>query len=290
MKHLFFAAFVSSLIVTVSCGPPAPQPETGTVRSIHDLAVDVNDRTMTVSWSVSGDALIVGYNIYITDEPLVGKYPDGNYPDHIEPFNHTPFAGDTDPSDGIEHFDALGLENGRQYYVSVRVVNADRSLSRPSEEQAAICGPRGEITLLTRFTGDNDGFSFTLNKHVRADAVENDLYFYSKDGVDYLASPSRLDGFLRATRLSAGPVLREMVRGILDGGVLSNPQHTLLRSANFVERVEVIPGSIIHVQTPEQGIAVLLVLDFEGQGEGRRAKLAYAYDPSGASFKHEPQS
>ncbi len=275
MKLFSLAALVISLIVVVSCGPPAPQPESGTARGIQDLEVDVNDQMMTVSWKVFGDALIVGYNIYIAEEPLVGNYPDGNYPDYIEPFNHTAFAGDTDPSDGIEHFEALGLENGRQYYVSVRVVNPGRSLSRSSEEKAVICGPRGEISLLTRFTGDNDGFSFAQNKHVRADATENDLYFYSKDGVDYLVSPSRLDGFLRETRLS-----RFEAAGTLDEIMLSRGD----RSSSPSDRLTISGGMWVVIDTPGGGQALLKVLGFTGSGEDRHVELFYAYDPSGSWF------
>jgi hypothetical protein len=276
MMHKCGLVFLTLIAVILACGPPpTPQPETGTARDIQDLDVDVNDRMMTVSWKVSGDALMIGFNIYITEEPLVGKHPDGNYPDHIEPFNHTPFAGDTDPSDGIEYFEALGLENGRRYYVSVRVVNADRSLSRSSEEQAVICGPRGEMVLLTRFTGNKDGYSFAQNKHVRADATTNDLYYYSKDGKDYLASPSRLDGFLRETRLrllKAGGSFDELV--LVRGG----------KRAETSDRIVVSQGQWIEIDTPDGGQALVQVLGFDGDGSARKVRLYYAFDPSGSWF------
>jgi hypothetical protein len=215
--------------------------------------------------------MMSGYNIYISREPLVDRYPGSELPPTVKPFNNVPFPGDTDPSDGIQHFPAEGLENGVKYYVSVRVVNTDRSLSKPSNEVAAVCGPRGEIELSMRFKSDHDGFSFTQNGYVRADQLDNDLYFHSKDGTDYLVSPHRLNGFLKVSKLYPLPFKGafEDVKEKVAALELNSPS----------DKVAVKPGDWVLLATPDNKHALIKVLDVTGTGENRRIKLFYAYNP-----------
>ena len=94
------------LAVTIVFGCKAPQPGSETVgRTPHDLKVDVNDKSMSVSWHVRGSGLFSGYNIYISEEPLASVYPSNDLPQSVRPHNTTPFAGDTNPDDGTEQPD-----------------------------------------------------------------------------------------------------------------------------------------------------------------------------------------
>ncbi len=187
----------------------------------------------------------------------------------MQPFNRIPFAGDTNPDDGIQHFMAEGLENGVKYYVSVRVVYPDGTLSRSSAEIPVVCGPRGEIELSFRFRSEHDGYSFAKDHYVRANALDNDLYFYTKDGIDYLGSPSRLDGFLRTNNFSTLPFRGEL-------GEIRSQVATLGRLP-FGDRIVINEGDWILMRTPEDRYALIHILGFSGQGVKRSVRLFFAY-------------
>ena len=267
MKKLFAASVIFSLLL--SCGPPGPsgEGEMGCVPA--DVNADVNREKMTVSWIPNCDRVSSGYNIYISQEPLAAAYPGTQLSEEIIPHNHMPFLGDTDPSDGRENYEAEGLTDGLPYYVSVRIVFPDGSLSKPSEEIIVVCGARGEIELSMRFKSDRDGFSFRGNEYVRADGVDNDLYFFSKDGVDYIGPPRRLGGFLRSTRLAVLPI----------GGEFEDIIPALKFSSPLSERVVVRIGDWLHIITVDGGQAVLRVKNFAGHGGLRRVVLQYAFTP-----------
>ena len=273
MRHFLIASIVLLAVVLlltgVGCGPKKVADETATGCCPEDLQVEVNDGRMDVQWTADCSNLISGYNIYISEKPLVAKYPGAALPETVEPFNHSTYAGDTNPDDGVEHFIAESLENGKEYYVSVRVVNPDRTMSRPSNEVLAVCGPRGEMEISIRYKSERDGYSFDKNEHVRADDMANDLYFFSKDGVDYLASPSRLDGFLKANRFG-----KLKAKGDLARIVQALPK---LKSQPKDEKLAVKKGDWVHLRTVDKTNALLKVLDVRGEGNQRTIKLYFAY-------------
>jgi hypothetical protein len=271
MRLLFrMAVAVLILAFATTCGPPKTA-ETGPLQAPRDIKVEVNDSKLVVSWRPTGDRLISGYNIYISRQPLTDRYPGVNLPATIEPHNQTIFAGDTDPSDGIEHYEALGLHNGVPYYVSVRTVYPDLSLSLPSNEVEVVCGPRGEIELSVRYHGDHDGYSFGQAEYVTADGDANDLYFFSKDGTDFLASPSRLGGFLQQT----------LFCHVRSGGDLADAEATKaqMRQQPDEERIAITVNDWLWIETADGGQGLLKVLSFNGEGLDRRVSLYYAYMP-----------
>ncbi|RME25846.1 MAG: hypothetical protein D6800_07170 [Candidatus Zixiibacteriota bacterium] len=260
-------SYVFLLLVLAGCQPGTE----GTTPNVYpyDLHVEVADHTMTVSWKRHGNAAIAGYNIYLSEQPLVTKYPGNKLPPDIKPFNRVVFPGDTNPDDGIEHFIAKHLENGKRYYVSVRVVFPDRSLSKPTAEIAAACGPRGTITLGNRYVVQPDGYSFVKDTFVKVDGLENDIYFFSKDAqTNYLSSPHRLGGFLRHTRLAALPY-----RGTLEEVLAQLQTHPV---TEFDDRVKVTKGMWLYGKTDEGYPLLLHVLDLTGSGTERRVTLFYA--------------
>ncbi len=267
-----FVRFIS-LVLTITfvfgCAAKkvADESPTGCVPS--EVKVETADRSMTVIFTPSCGQLISGYYIYISEEPLSAYAQDTVLPGSIKPFNLASFSGDTDPDDGVERFEADRLENGKKYFVSVRTIFPDRTLSRSSTEIPAVCGPRGEMQLSIRYKSDRDGFSFKQNGYVSADNLANDLYFYSKDGKDFLASPVRLDGFLRDNRLA---------RLSLEGEY--EQVKTRLTAAAEIpeqERIEVKKGDWVLLYTADKSFALLQVLDFSGAGEKRVVRLFYAY-------------
>ncbi|MBN1211231.1 MAG: hypothetical protein JXA92_01520 [candidate division Zixibacteria bacterium] len=264
-----------SLVILIglllSCAPKKEVSEAPTDIYPYDLKIAVDKGTMTLSWKTHGDGLKSGYNIYISREPLVEKYPGRNLPSSVRPFNPVNYPGDTNPDDSVTYFTAEYLEDGVKYYVSVRVNYTDRTLSRPSNEVVAVCGARSEFNLAFRYRSENDGYSFFKDEPVRADAVDNDIYFYAKDGVDYLASPSRLDGFLRKNRfrvLSLKGVF-DFVKDKVNGSNVTPDE----------DRVEIKKGDWVLVETVENTHALLQVLDFIGDGEEREVKLFLAFSP-----------
>lgn len=268
---IFFLSSLLSVALLAGCAPQKAVREVAELCYPYDASVEVNNRQMTVAWRTNCHRLMSGYFIYISKEPLVEKYPGTEMPASVIPFNHIPFPGDTNPEDEIEHFVAEGLNNGVKYYVSVRVVNPDRTLSKPSNEVAVVCGPRGEMHLSIRYKSDKDGFSFEKNTPVRADDLDNDLYFHSRDGNDYLVSPNRLDGFLKANKFLVLPF-----KGDFDQVKMKLP--TLGKNPDS-DRVVVREGNWVYILTSENKYALVKVLSVSGEGERRSLKLFYAYSP-----------
>ncbi len=261
---------ITAPLLLFSCGPQKVFDETSKNCYPENLQVDVNSGTMDVYWQMNCERLISGYNIYISENPIAADHPGTNLPRNIKPFNLEPFAGDTNPDDAYEHFIADQLENGKKYYVSVRVVNPDLSLSRPSNEIVAICGPSGEIELSIRYKSDKDGFSFDRNEYVRADALDNDFYFYSNKGEDYLNSPSKLDGFLRQNLL----IKLKMSGTFADVRTKTEKLSRLPKD----ERVRVKKGDWLRLRTSDGANALIKVLDIYGEGKERKIKLFFVYN------------
>ncbi|UCC45579.1 MAG: fibronectin type III domain-containing protein [Candidatus Zixiibacteriota bacterium] len=261
---------ITVLIVSlaVGCGPGKMADETGR-GAPRNLEVKPDHQMLELSWTKHTDALITGYNIYISRQPLREDYPGSTLPSGVAPFNPSPFPGDTNPDDGVEHFTAEELENGVSYYVTIRMVYPDGTLSPPSREIEVVCNPRGEVVLSIRYESDRDGYSFAGDHYVRADNEENDLYFFSKDGIDYLASPDRLDGFLKSNNYS---VLT--TKGSLDeASAEANRQGQRLWS----DRVMIDTGDWLLMRSPSGERVLINVLGLEGSGSDRQVRLFFAY-------------
>jgi hypothetical protein len=254
--------------MVVGCGPKGSR-ETGAGCRPFDLKIEPDHKTLTILWKINCDHLTSGYNIYISDEPLSKKYPGRKFPESIKPFNTTIFPGDTDPNDGLEHFKAKGLENGRKYYVSVRTVMSDLTMSRPSKEIAVSCGVHRVIQLATRYTGEQDGFSLERGEYVRVNDLANDLYFFSRDGVDFISSPNLLDGFLRMSRMEKLSLQGSMaeVKARLPGQYLKP----------YENRIRVKSGEWFMLRTDDGKDALVKVLSFDGEGDDRTVKLQVGY-------------
>jgi hypothetical protein len=235
------------------------------------LFADVASHRATVNWKTSGGGLIGGYNIYISKDVVVGRYPDTMLPAYVQPYNSEPYPGDTNPDDSVVTYVAENLENGVIYYVSVRVIYRDGSLSMPSNEVAIVCGPRGELELPVRYSSTNDGYSFEKETYVSADSPDNDLYFYAVDDGDYLASPNRLDGFLKATKFKVVS---------LSAGLKEDLKHSyVFELPPTADKVEIASGDWVWIRMPDKTSALVHVIDLVGKDKGRRAKMSFAYCP-----------
>ncbi len=201
MKILLIIAACTLLMI--GCGPPR---QTGgpavSECAPTNLTVQANDSTLYLKWDTNcpEDKVTSGYSIYIEEAPIYEKYGKISLPKKIERHNHILYPGDTDPITSYETMTINNLTNGVDYYVSVRTIFPDKTMTVSSNEVPIMCRPEGEFDLDFRYAGKNDGFSFKTGLPVRADGEQNDLYFYHKEGFDFIASPTRLNGFIRETK------------------------------------------------------------------------------------------
>ena len=142
--------------------------------------------------------VISGYNIYLSDKPLKPIFADWDK-SHPQPYNHTPYPGDTDGNTTAESFEITGLENGKEYYVSVRTVGTDGSESKSSDEVVFTPMAKGQFLISSSHSGQNGGFNFDDEISVPARDRRCDIYLYSKADVVGLSSPDRLGAGLRKT-------------------------------------------------------------------------------------------
>ncbi len=277
MRQLAVLASVLFILALSACGPKAvstipdetpapPSADVSYTAYADSVSVEVNDHRMTVAWVKRGAGAISGYNIYVSPQPLVRE---SVIEQATKPHNESPFPGDTEPDDGIEHYVAESLDNSVRYYVSVRVVYPSGALSRRSNEVLAVCGPRGEMELALRYQGEHDGWSFEGNRFVRADATDNDLYFFSREGADYLASPDRLNGFLNANKFVVLPY-KGTLRAVAE-------QLTESKITATEDQVQVSEGDWVLVSKTNGRNALLKVLRVSGAGNSRTISLAFAY-------------
>ncbi len=255
-------------MVFISCAPKKVTDEQKADCRPSNLRVEAANEQLTVMWDMECESLYGGFNIYISDEPLAEKYPNG-IPESIEPHNTSLFKGDTDPFDKVEHYEAKYLKNGQIYYVSACVVFPDMTTSVMTNEVKAVCGPRGEIELSLRYKSDRDGYSFEKDNFVRADNIDNDLYFFSKDGKDYLNSPVRLDGFLKKNLLAKLPFkgsFEEVKAKVLSANISPD-----------LDKLEIKKGDWVQLVTPDNKFALINVIDISGTGNKRVVKLYFAY-------------
>jgi len=135
-----------------------------------------------------------------------------------------------------------------------------------SNEVSVICRPEGELELAYRYADENDGFCFAESLPVRADSDKNDLYFYHKDGLDYLASPHRLNGYLRDSEFYS--------LGLTDD-IYQHPELEL--DIPPVDRIPIRIGESCLIKTADGNYTKIRLEDASGELKERKLKLRYIY-------------
>jgi hypothetical protein len=141
--------------------------------------------------------------------------------------------------------------------------------SRPAKEVLAVCGPTGEIDISVRFKSEQDGYSFHDELYVRADNEQNDIYYYNAEGVDFLASPIKLNGFLKNVKLMHLPF-----SGNLEEVKRKTRQLDLKPSS---DRLPVITGDWVWAMGPDGTNTLIKVIGFADEGEVRKIRLFYLH-------------
>lgn len=231
----------------------------------HSLTLDSTaTRYALIAWNPGcpQERVMRGFNVYVSRTPLVSQYPDTILPGSIRPFNGEVYPGDTLGNPNRETFALENIPNAVRQYVHVRVVNADDGLSLPSNEIEVVCYQQRTVELAASFSGAHDGYSFRKDTYCRTDDLDNDLYFYSKDGENFLCSPSRLGPVNRTTRLYAA-------------GEGKSPAQLGAPSGESAERVPIRPGHNIILETADGdmvGIRIRRIDTAEGN-----AKIVFDY-------------
>ncbi|MFH2037574.1 MAG: hypothetical protein ABIJ45_14330, partial [Candidatus Zixiibacteriota bacterium] len=233
-----------------------------------NLTVKSNDRTLFLKWNTNCDkgTLISGYYIYLQEKPIDEAILDSLPPKNIKPFNLAAYPGDTDPETAYETMTISNLDNGVEYYLSVRTTFPDRSLTRSSNQVNVICRPEGEFELDFRFSSQRDGFSFAKGATVRADGENNDVYFFSKDGVDFLASPNRLNGFIRKSQFFSLGKTKD---------IYQYPEVSF--DYEPVEKIPAFEGESYIIKTADNRYAKIRIESITGELKQRKIKLKYIY-------------
>ena len=271
-----FPLIIIPFMLTKCGGPPkkvempAPVKETPALPDCtpKNLSAQSGDGKLFLKWDTNcpDSILLSGYNVYLLKNPLDKKYFSAEIPQSIKPFNDSPYPGDTDPNSKFETIEIERLDNAVEYFVTVRTVFPDGRLSPASNEVSAICRPEGEFSLAFRYADLNDGFSFEKGKSVRADASDNDIYFYEKDGFDFFASPHRLNGFLRQS-------------GFYSLGKTNDIYQYPKLEIDFpaVEKIPVIVGESYLVETADKNFVKLRIEEASGTDKERKLKIKYVY-------------
>jgi len=265
-------AYCIVTMLLISCGPPT-QMDTGESKRCLPRSLSLEktaNNYALIAWDpgCSGTRIMRGFNIYLSSTPLVKKYPGAELPSSIEPFNVEIYPGDTVGDPDRETYECEDIENAVIYYAHVRAVYNDNSLSAPTNEIEIISYPQGEFSLAVSYSGSNDGFSFFQNSHCRTNDIENDLYFYHKDGVDYLCSPARLGPVNRSTKIYPGRK-DSSLDDLLSAVDKKQP----------VEKAELRLNDVFLIITEDGYPARLQVTDINGNGEDRVVKFEYIYRP-----------
>jgi len=195
---------IISIIAFVSLFACGPKPG-----GLVDLPVPFELRSNTISkraaltWSVdrTDNRPTSGYNIYVSEKSLAEIF-DSWTDNHPDPYNFTPFPGDTDGDKSKETFELTNLDNGKTYYISVRTVGLGGIESPPSNEISITPLAKGSFLLSTNHMIEAGGFCFENENSVPSRDPRCDIYLYSKNDIFGLSSPNRLGAGFRKSKFS----------------------------------------------------------------------------------------
>ncbi len=274
-KFVVITLFCSLLIFAVlSCGPPK-EIETAVKYpcSPKGLVIDsISSKYAKIGWNpgCKGTRILRGFNIYLLPAPLETMSENGALPEGIEPFNKLTYPGDVEGNPNHETYEIKGIENALYYYVHIRTVNSDGTLSQPSNEVELVTVARGEIAMGLSHTGMRDGFSLAQAEYSSTNDLANDFYIFSKDSQFFLCSPARLSPVNRNTRiyeLGSAKQIGDLPVDLPEG------------AGEGVEKVRVVNMGLYLLVTEEGHQAKLRMKYSSGRGAKLRVYFEYLYQP-----------
>jgi hypothetical protein len=257
-----------STLMFLSCARRIPPEEALRVRKapplVYDLRIINGDGMATIVWKSDkkpGQA-IRGYNIYISEK----ANPDLA---EVQPFNSVPYPGDTDSDISVETFEALPLENGVEYFVSVRSVGLDGTESEPTGVLSFVPRKEGTFVLKQNFQANESGFDFGKGVSIPAQSEGNDIYLYSKPGENGFGSPKRLGGILRNTLF-------------MDLGTKTDfDELGFFETESFsgMEKLVIHPGHVYILKTEKNCFGKLRVESVRGRQGQKEVVIRYCFQP-----------
>lgn len=247
------ATLTTIIFMMMSCGPkPVSDTETVTPNIPYALKAITASESATISWQINlqDASKISGYNIYVADSPN----------SESELFNSAPYPGDTDDDVTRETYLIPRLENGHRYFVSVRTVFSDGSLSKPTSIVSFLPLAQGKLTISQNYNTDHSGFCFATEKYSRARDFENDIYIFATKTKSGISSPSRLHSSLRNTKISNA------------GG-------------NYSQSQPLQKGNTYIIKTVDGGHAKLTLIEIKRSVPSIEATFKYIYYPPGLEPK-----
>ncbi len=273
MKKLL--SLILLILLIVQCGPPPTEVFPGKGEegvpppcTPQRLTVRAGDNKALLKWETNcpRGVILSGYNIYVLKDSLSRKDLQSDFGRRLKPYNSEPYPGDTNPESGFETITINNLQNGTDYYFLVRTVFPDGMMSEFSNQVDAIGRPEGEFVLAFRYSGLNDGFSFVRGQNVRADASANDLYFFEKDGFSFLASPSRLNGFLRKSKFySLGKT----------SDIYQYPKFDIDIPSD--EKIPILAGESYLIKTADGNYVKIRIEEITGKDRDKVLRIKYIY-------------
>jgi hypothetical protein len=197
-------ATLALLVTLCGCAPQKrqepPPPITGPQPT--NLRADVGHRSAELIWDTNRERLtpIMGFNIYVSREPLLSSGSKSEVTAGLEPVNDVPYPGAVGGEIAVESYTLDSLENGESYYAFVTTVFPGNFESEPTNEIEIVPRPEGSFVLETGLGGERSGFSFKQGRSVPATDLSNDIYLTQIDRNYYVASPARIDNVLRIAR------------------------------------------------------------------------------------------
>ena len=270
------AVLVLPILVTISgCAPAArkapveTKPPVETARCLpHDLTVDsLDNHYARIAWNPGcpETRILRGFNIYLSRKPSP-ENRNSRAKDMAIPYNETVYPGDAEGRADRESFEFRDLTLSTRYFARVRAVYDDSTFSPPTNEVEIIGYPQGAITLAESYFGRQDGFSFEKNDYCKTDAMENDLYYYSKDGRNFLCSPLRISRVNRKTEIFTTD----------KQGTLADLAHIEPRGKGL-DKAEIFPGTILLIKTATGNRAALRIVKCVDAGVVRETTIQYYY-------------
>jgi len=263
--------FIAGCAPPKRMGPPIIEEIEAEFKDVcppHNLTVKPGDGSLHLRWEIDcpESTLLSGYYIYVLDKPIYDEYHSSDPPSSARPYNDAVYPGDTVADRGFETITISDLDNGVDYYLSVRTVYPDRKISASSNEIGVICRPEGQFELAFRYAALNDGFSFARAASVRADGTANDLVFYNKDNIDFIECPSRLNGFLRKTEIYSLGKTKD---------IYQYPKFTI--DIPPEDKLPIFEGESYLIRTADGNYAKIRIEKISGSGKERILKIRYIY-------------
>lgn len=243
------------------CGPG---PETGgKLPAPFDLRAETTSHGSTIFWSIDRRKAdpIFGYDIYLSQKPLKDKFKKWNK-NRPAPYNPAPYPGDTDGDRTKESFEFKNLENGREYFVSVRTVGTGGIESKPSNEISFTPMAKGVFVISSDHSTENGGFGFDSETSMPARDLRCDIYLYVKGDEFGLSSPSRLGAGLHRTNF-------------IKTGQLGGLNHDTIK----IKKGDRVTAS------GKGGMAMLEIIRIVSVGSKAEATIRYEFYPAGTHPK-----